>query len=215
MAPASLFVDIARFILNDENRPLDWYSQTPTGGEAPSFDNVKAGCTWALAQPKEADLALTMTGWLEARPGRIESLGYIREVPWPSPQRTVLLSTSGDCFASGGDSREAVRKQARLRGALRELCGRIRPTYAAITVDMEMETPDELRANPDSYAFRHFYLNPQAIPARIVSEIVALFPRDALRRTEEGVFIFSGDMWPDQGKKTAKGEGVGALLATL
>ncbi|RYG38722.1 hypothetical protein EON81_02870 [bacterium] len=183
VAPREFFGDIARIMLQNERGPWVWHA----GGESLTFREVEEGCAWALSQ--NGDQGLDLNGW-------VPWMSTSRDIPSPSEQRTVHLFAGGDMFTTGGDPKAAHRQTARLQKLLHQLCARTRPTYAAITVDWPLETPDELRRDPNSMAFRDFYLDRSAFP---IDSIRREIQAKKVEEREEGFYIF-GNSAPGLGR---------------
>ncbi|CAN5452500.1 hypothetical protein BH11ARM2_BH11ARM2_29620 [soil metagenome] len=171
---------------------------------------------------KEAQLDVWMQGWIHPERGSVEKIGFMEVFPSQKPpeDRVVRLFASGDCFTMDGDQAKAVRVQASLRSRFEDLCGWFRPLYGAITVDYEMETPAELRNDPRSVAFHQFYWNPEAMPAKIVEQILDRFSSQFVHRQDSGIFVYAGDLWPGNKNNLSHTEpglkqGIGDLLAKL
>jgi hypothetical protein len=73
--------------------------------------------------------------------------------------------------------------------------------YGAILVEYTLESPDELRRDPRSLAFRDFYLSRRRLPLALVRSLLALVPDGAyVRELECGVYIsMSSEFNPEGG----------------
>jgi hypothetical protein len=94
----------------------------------------------------------------------------------------------------------------------------IRPLYGAILVEYSLETPDELRADDRSYAFRNFYIARRALPDRAWRTLEALLGERVFRRDiAAGVYV---SMWPNlnpdsKGLPSAEASALSARIGRL
>jgi hypothetical protein len=91
-----------------------------------------------------------------------------------------MRSDTKRLFALGQKVFEAFVRTAKIANCL----------YGAILVEYELETPQELRADPRSLAFRDFFLSRHNLSEEVYSRVLALVPRDVYtQETSVGVYI--------------------------
>lgn len=91
----------------------------------------------------------------------------------------VAIWVEGAAFSRDPKSQISKKEKqvaARALTAFRKLVSLLRPTYASITVDYGLETPNDLRHDPRSLAFRDFYLGRADFGEPFLEKLRTKFP---------------------------------------
>jgi hypothetical protein len=163
-----------------------------------------AGLDWVSELGPKVIAEVEIEPWVNLRSGTFERLGYMRAWVPDHGQPPVFLTASGDAFTRGGKDDDKVGESAYKRFV--ELSSSVRPTYAAITVDWELETPGELQRDSASYAFNDFYLSFSDLPASVIQEVGSVSTGSYREDLPDGVYFSSSSVFNPAGV----GNGVGA-----
>ena len=100
-------------------------------------------------------------------------------------------------------------------GVFKNIVEGVRPSYAAITVDYEMETPHELIEDSKSHAFRDFYIDSHLSEAISLTRLLdKVDPKIYTARDETGVYVSSSKYFNPEGvEATSTGAQVSGLVA--
>jgi hypothetical protein len=106
----------------------------------------------------------------------------------------IAIYTSGDAF-NLDDAEESQRIGLRAYRRFRELVERLKPTYAAITVEEALECLTDLRLKGPSFmAFRNFYVSGREFGGQMLSELRSIFDGAFIEEMADGLYI---SCWPD------------------
>jgi len=144
---------------------------------------------------------LTISGLMNIIPDTYEFVVSGDRVGRPSQHGTVIgIWGDGSWLSTGSTEVDAFQKKCgpRVLEVFRTLIGEMSPTYAAITVDYGLETPDELRRDPRSYAFRNFYLSARLLSQSVIRRFGNEYQKFHQETCGEGrLFLSAGFLLPD------------------
>ncbi|AKT37789.1 hypothetical protein [Chondromyces crocatus] len=108
----------------------------------------------------------------------------------------VVLRTEGDVFCNHLPDNRSRRKRLGRRVYERfvEVADTIRCFYGAILVEYPLETPEQIRRDPRSLAFRDFFVSEESLDAAMVRDVVALAGEEAfVEMRRRGVHVWMID----------------------
>jgi len=163
-------------------------------GQGTGYEDVGFGeLTHALQWLDSLDPDTAVEVELAVRGGGAQLLG--NHVPshgiTKNPESTpvVHLFMSGATF-SGNVSSSAEAEGLSAFNRFIWLCTEVCPTYASITVEWELESPQELIQDPQSYGFQDFYLGAD-LGMSVLERSESIFEGAFVRRLEAGIYISS------------------------
>ena len=180
------------------------------------FDERDQALTWlksvAVDDYDEAELTV------EAGPGvnAFELVGNWRAFPLHACTPVVSLSTSGVAFTGqteGWPGLDGISAYDRFL----QLSRKLKPTYGAITVEWELESPSELLLDSNSSeGFQDLYLG-EDLGSEVLEEAKAIFEGAYIHPMENGIYISSGRWFNPERISLNDGERrsrqIGAILA--
>lgn len=145
-----------------------------------------------LADPDVRVIQVLMEGAIGTPPDATEILSYTSISPQASntDQHPLAIWSEGELFS--GPFKHTRRTQLegrRVYERFRDLVAASRPDYAAITNEMGLECPTDLRRDPRSYAFKDFYVSEDFLGRAKLVKLHEWF-QDAYREElADGVYI--------------------------
>jgi hypothetical protein len=106
----------------------------------------------------------------------------------------LAICTEGELFCGTGELRPKVARKARAAGMqvyerFRVLVDALRPAYGAITVEIPLCCPTDLRRDPRSLAFRDFFVARTFFGGSIMTKLEALFTGAFVEPVGDGVYV--------------------------
>lgn len=153
-----------------------------------------ADVTQCLRQPDVRLVQVFMEGASGVAPKLSEIVGYesISEEAARQDHHPVAIWTEGTLFSGpAGEEFDAATKEVgfRLYERFRRLVEGLRPSYATITLEYDLECPADLKRDPRSLAFRDFYISGEYIGADALKTIATLFREAYIETLAEGLYV--------------------------
>lgn len=105
---------------------------------------------------------------------------------------SIVVRTEGEdfCGVRRHNTYRLEESGRRVYEAFIQVAESIECLYGAILVEYSLESPDELRHDPRSLAFRNFYLSRSRLPTTLISRLLAFVPHEAyVRELDHGVYV--------------------------
>jgi len=164
----------------------------PNAVTGSSFGDLAEALVWFRGLDRESFFELELVVPAGRKKAETELLGNWRPQIGAAYTPVVSISMGGSAFephAGGSPDREGREAYARFLW----LCEEAAPTYAAISVEWDLESPEELIEDPRSYAFHDFYLG-DALGPLIHSQAISTNKDAFSQRTGGGLYI-STNRW--------------------
>jgi hypothetical protein len=173
------------------NQPFSSIHDLP---QEPVAVHSLADVAQCLRQPDIRLVQVLMEGASGVAPNLSEIVGYesISEEAARQDHHPVAIWTEGTLFSGpAGEPFGATTKETglRLSERFRRLVERLRPSYAAITLEYDLECPADLKRDPRSLAFRDFYISGEYIGADTLKTIAMLFRAAYIETLAEGLYV--------------------------
>lgn len=144
---------------------------------------------------------LTISGLLNIVPGTYEFI-VPNIYPILNSKGAVVSVWSDGAWLSSGPG--ACNQRRRERGAkalalFREMVSLLDPSYAAITVDYTLETPEQLRSDPRSLSFRDFYLSRQYLTPSVMTAFATNYSSFQQESIDDGRLFLCSTYLVDEG----------------
>jgi len=104
----------------------------------------------------------------------------------------LAIWTEGWLFEGSSSRKNSGQSQKEGRKLYNRFCTLIkelRPAYAAITIEISLECPTDLRYDPRSYAFLNFFVNEDFLGKSNLSRIEGLFQNAYIEQVDGGLYI--------------------------
>jgi hypothetical protein len=162
-------------------------SLDPGGFSEAGFTSPAQAVHWlSELQPNDSFELEIQSGGVKQKFGP-ELLGNWKDAPNARHTDVVSLFTGGSAFWMHGAGSEDQKGLAAYKRFL-YLCEGVRPTYAAITVEWELESPQELNEDPRSYAFQDFLLGSD-LSKEVHSQAESLYKGAFIQKVSAGTYI--------------------------
>lgn len=205
-------------VLGDEKVQFhEWYVgyADRMDGDTAYFTDAQSGIDWVCSHSGEIFAAVSMQSWLVPVRSGMEKLSCFDYADTPINNKIVRLVTTGEDYTTGGDPKRGQKRGIRISQKFRRLCSRLAPTYAAITVEYPLETPEQLLQDASSYAFRNFYLGFADFSPRTVKAVRALLSDAYVEEMDAGVYFSSYSAFNEAGVNAGTASGNSSKVAAL
>ena len=185
----TLFVDAANALADWGCHFSSWTTVTDHGEEfvgssLSSFDEqIRTVESSDIQAAVEARLNLAACGL-----DRESVFGYVDYSGLRPESRIVALSISAPEFAHIPNDRTAHMVASPAVELFLRLCTRLSPLYASLTVDYDLETPEQLEQDPRSYAFSDFYVDSDFLTG-YKQELLSLVEGSFVEPVHNGIYI--------------------------
>ena len=180
--------------LGDEKVPFhEWYLSyaDKQDKDTATFADAQSGIDWIYSHSGEFFASVSMESWLVPVRNGVEKLSCFDYTDTPINRKIVRLVTTGEDYTTGGDPQRGQKRGIRISQKFKGLCSRLAPTYAAITVEYPLETPEQLLQGTGTHAFQDFYLGFADVSPRTVKAIRALLSDSYVEELETGLYFSS------------------------
>lgn len=190
--------------------------------EAVSLNNLDEAKIYATV----ADIRLVqveMRGASAAGRTRSELITYISISPGAmlNDHHPIAIWTTGALFSGPADKsrrRQRRRVGSQIQQRFLDLIRILRPSYAAVTVEIALECPTDLRIDARTGAFQEFYVSENYLGAHRMSRVLNSFPNAYRETIADGWYISCWGDFNPQGREVEHGEankGSSAVVALI
>ena len=165
-----------------------------------TFATMMGAIDWVLESEESVVAEIDIID--PTKPGRLAHavLGYADDSGNPPHDRVVRIRCGGSDFTTGGKKPLALRQGRDAYIVFKNVIEATHPSYAAITVDYEMETPCELIVDSRSHAFRDFYIDSRLADSISLSRLLdKVQPKPYVESMEEGIYVSSSGYFNPEG----------------
>ena len=162
--------------------------------------------TQCLADPDTRLIQVYLEGASGITSGLIEPVGYLSVSSEAAliDRHPLAIWTEATLFS--GPPGQQISERAKDAGKqayqrFRFLVEKLRPSYAAITVEYALECPADLRRDARSLAFRDFFVSEQYLGADKLKMVEGLFRDAFIERIGDGLYISCSEIFNPMGVK--------------
>jgi hypothetical protein len=147
-----------------------------------------------LADPDVRVVEVLLENATGTAPGVAEIVTLLRISPEAAivDKHPLVIWTDGDVFSHLLSPQERAQAQAvgeQVYRLFRALVERLEPSYAAITSEIPLECPTDLRSDPRSGAFREFFVKRVFLGARNTDRLRELFADAYIEEIAGGLYV--------------------------
>lgn len=142
-------------------------------------------------QPEDLEslaLSASLTPWLRSGAKGRETLTNFDHFATPIKNKPLKLETDGSEWGFPGKTARKIRTGRQVAANFLEICDLVHPTYAAITVEITLESPDELGPESGSYAFRNFFIS-HTLGQKAIDKIIGVVPDACVIEKSGGIYV--------------------------